>query len=135
MASTPTMIAVTSLEILMNTSLSGFVLGIRALRYALPMSRVMMVLFSAAAICARRKIEVREMVGDEVSAAEYSPLSWQSPPPTSRALTLSLTRPAPSVVGKYFCVTFSCERMIPFLCASVSVEVRTGLKTPLSIKK
>ena len=66
------------------------------------MSRVMTVSCSAAAICASRKIEVVAIVGEEVSAVEYSPLSWQSPPPTSLALTLSLIRPVPSVVGKYF---------------------------------
>lgn len=74
------------------------------------------------------------MVGEEVSAVEYSPLSWQSPPPTSLALTLSLTRPVPSVVGKYFWVTLSCDLMIPLRWADVSVEVRTGRKTPLSIR-
>ena len=57
------------------------------------MSRVMTVRCSAAAICASKMIEVVAIVGEEVSAVECSPLSWQSPPPTSLALTLSSTSP------------------------------------------
>ena len=44
------MIWLTSLLILMNTSFEGSVLGIDALRYALPMSIVVMSRFSCAAI-------------------------------------------------------------------------------------
>ena len=48
--STHTIIAATSFDILMNTSLLGLDFGISAFRYALPMSRVKTVILSAAAI-------------------------------------------------------------------------------------
>ena len=59
--------------------------------------------------------------------------SWQFPSPTRRALTLSLTRPAPSVVGKYFWITLTWERITPRLCSSVSVLCLTGLNTPFAM--
>ena len=51
-------------------------------------------------------------LGEDVSASLYWDLSWQSPPPTRLAITLSFIRPTPSVVGRYFWVTLSCDRMI-----------------------
>ena len=59
---------VTSGEMRMKTSRDGFVFGIRALRYALPMSTLATSLFSAAAICEMRNMEVVDMVGEDVSA-------------------------------------------------------------------
>ena len=67
------------------------------------MSMVVTSLPSAAAICAMMNMAVVETVGEEVSEGEYFPLSWQSPPPTSRALTLSLILPVPSVREVLLC--------------------------------
>ena len=87
----------------MKTSLAGSFFGMEAFKIrATDVDRSDVSPFP---ICAMRKMAVVETVGDEVSDAVYFPLSWQSPPPTSRALTLSLTRPEPLVVGRYFWVT------------------------------
>ena len=92
--------------IAMKTSLLGSSLGILAFRYALPMSSEMTCLPSAAASWAKIRIAEVLAVGEEVSMRLYRFLSWPSPPPTSRAFSLSLILPCPSLDGAYFCVTF-----------------------------
>jgi hypothetical protein len=55
----------------MKTSLLGSSLGILALRYALPMSRDITCLPSAAASCAMIRMAVVLAVGEDVSARVY----------------------------------------------------------------
>ena len=85
------------------------------------MMMVLSVVSLYSAICAMRNADVVLSVGEDVSDFCLAVLGSvvTVPSPYQGPFTSFFIRPALSVGGRCFCVTFSCDRMIPPLPMSV----------------